>query len=113
MFAHILERYFGCPIASNVVVGDVISGVAVRGQWIVDLEALLRFIAGLVFRPDFGTGGRSALRTQWFDLLYQIRHDISILQIIVPLGAVSWFDLVNVVQTGQRIGRYVNSSVKN
>ena len=109
-YAYIFEGYFRSPVAAtDIIVGGC--SRAVRGKRIVDLETLLRFVdADFVLGPDFRTRRRSPLTAQWLHLFYQIRHDLSVLQIIVTFGTVARFDVVRVVQTIQRVRGNVNSS---
>lgn len=97
--AHIFEWDFRRPIDPDVVVHSGIrSRVAVRGVWIVHLEALFVLICGHLFlRPDLRLRRLSSSGLEGLHLLDEVRYDVPVLEIIVPLASVAGFHLVNVV----------------
>lgn len=74
-------------------------------MWIVHFEALLVLVRGqFFFRPDPRLRRLSSSGLERLQLLDEVRHNISILQIIVSFATVAGFHFVYIVQALERVG---------
>lgn len=108
--SYIFERNFRRPVDSDFLFYGIVA--ATRNLATVILETLSIFSVGFFLQGSFWSCRKTPPRTKRFDLLDQVRLDVSVLQIIIPVRTVPWLHFVHVVQTLQSVQRYVHPTKK-